>query len=74
MHYVLDQYAGVLGHSEVIDDLFFKLQHQVKGEVRFQRQVMRVMGSLDGIISVATMPVQRRSDHYDLDSMIDRNS
>mmetsp|Transcript_12536 Transcript_12536/g.17207 ORF Transcript_12536/g.17207 Transcript_12536/m.17207 type:complete len:80 (-) Transcript_12536:494-733(-) len=56
MHRVLDLYAGVLGHSEMIDDLFCKLQRQIKAEVGFQRQVMRIMGSLDGIISVATMP------------------
>ena len=57
---MLDLYAGVLGHSEVIDDLFCKLQRQIKAEVGFQRQVMRIMGSLDGIISVATMPTNSK--------------
>lgn len=56
IHHVLDLYAGVLGRSEIIDELFCRLQRQIKGEVTFQRQVMRIMGSLDGIISVATMP------------------
>ena len=55
VHKVLDLYAGKLGHSEAIDELFFKLQKQVKSETVFQRQIMRVLGSLDGIISVSTM-------------------
>lgn len=52
-HKVLDLYANVLGHSDAIDQLFMKLQKQVKVEVQFQREIMRVMGSLDGIISAA---------------------
>ncbi len=55
-HKILDLYAGVLGHSDAIDELFLKLQRQVRSEVSFHRQIMRVMGSLDGIISAATMP------------------
>lgn len=53
---ILDLYAVVLGQSEAIDSLFVKLHRQVKTEIVFQRQILRVMGSLDGIISVATMP------------------
>ena len=62
VHGVLDLYAGSLGHSEAVDDLFCKLQRQIKGEVNFQRQAMRIVGSLDGIINVATMPPQRRQE------------
>lgn len=61
-HKVLDLYAGVLGHSDAIDELFLKLQKHVKAEVSFHRQIMRVMGSLDGIISAATMPRQIEND------------
>ncbi|KAJ1411209.1 WD40-repeat-containing domain protein [Ochromonadaceae sp. CCMP2298] len=53
---VIDLYASMLGHSEAIDELFLKLHKQVRAEVGFQRQILRVMGSLDGIISAATMP------------------
>lgn len=53
---MLDLYASVLGHSDAIDELFMKLHKQVRAEVGFQRQILRVMGSLDGIISTATMP------------------
>lgn len=54
-HRVVDLYAGVLGRSDSIDELFLKLQRQVKAEVGFQRQAMRVVGSLDGIISAASL-------------------
>ena len=50
---ILDLYACVLGHSDAIDELFLKLQRQVKSEVMFQRDVMSVLGSLDGIIQTA---------------------
>lgn len=52
-HVVLDLYGSTLGHSDSIDELFLKLQRQVKVEVGFQRQIMRVMGSLDCIIGSA---------------------
>ena len=59
VHKLLDIYAGSLGgHSDgaVMDDLFCKLHRQVAAELQFQRQVTRVMGSLDGIISAAAVP------------------
>lgn len=59
---MLDLYASVLGHSDAIDELFTKLHKQVRAEVGFQRQILRVMGSLDGIISTATMPRSTSSE------------
>uniref|UniRef100_A0A7S3HET6 U3 small nucleolar RNA-associated protein 15 C-terminal domain-containing protein n=1 Tax=Spumella elongata TaxID=89044 RepID=A0A7S3HET6_9STRA len=59
---MLDLYASVLGHSDAIDELFTKLHKQVRAEVGFQRQILRVMGSLDGIISTATMPRNNASE------------
>lgn len=56
IHKILDLYANVIGHSDAIDELFLKLHKQVRSEVGFQRAILRVMGSLDGIISAATMP------------------
>lgn len=55
-HKLLDMYSSVIGHSDAIDELFLKLAKQVKTEVTFQRQVMKCMGALDGIISASTMP------------------
>ena len=48
---LIDLYGGVLGHSDAIDELFLKLQRQVRMEVSFQRNIMQVMGSLDNIIN-----------------------
>lgn len=66
VHKILDMYAGVLGQSDAIDELFAKLHRQVRDEVGFQRQILRVMGSLDGIISAATMPKQRQHQSLSL--------
>jgi U3 small nucleolar RNA-associated protein 15 len=54
-HRILDLYASVLGRSDSIDELFHKLRQQVKAEVSFHRQVMRVMGSLDELISSSSL-------------------
>lgn len=51
VHRMIDLYADVLGKSDAIDELFLKLQRQVKAEVAFQRQAMKVVGALDGIIA-----------------------
>ena len=52
-HRLMDLYAGVLGHSDSIDDLFLKLYRQVKAEMGMQRKMMKVKGTLDGIISTS---------------------
>jgi U3 small nucleolar RNA-associated protein 15 len=52
-HRVMDLYASVLGHSDSIDELFLKLHRQVRAEIGLQRKMMRVMGTLDGIISTS---------------------
>jgi U3 small nucleolar RNA-associated protein 15 len=62
MHKVLDIYSSVIGHSDMIDEIFMKLHKQVVAEVSFQRQIMRIMGTLDGIISVATAPKIKIND------------
>lgn len=54
-HRILDLYCGVLGQSDAIDELFHKLRQQVKAEVTFHREIMRVVGSLDEIISASEM-------------------
>lgn len=52
---ILDLYGGMLGQSDAIDELFVKLQNHIKGEISFQRQVIKVMGALDGVISAAIL-------------------
>jgi U3 small nucleolar RNA-associated protein 15 len=67
---MLDLYASVLGHSDAIDELFLKLHKQVRAEVGFQRQILRVMGSLDGIVNAATMPRPTAADEEGKDCLL----
>jgi hypothetical protein len=55
VHRILDLYGGALGSSDIIDEQFLKLYRQVKEEVGFQREAMKVMGSLDGIIAASLL-------------------
>lgn len=52
-HKLLDIYSGVLGRSDGIDELFFKLQRQVRSETTFQKQIMRALGSVDCVIQAS---------------------
>ena len=73
-HRIIDLYCGVLGHSDAIDELFHKLRQQAKAEVNFQRQIMRVVGSLDEIISASA--ITRSNDntvHEDVDAVERKN-
>lgn len=73
VHKLLDIYAGTLGgHSDgAMDELFCKLHRQVAAEVQFQRQMTRVMGSLDGIISAAAIPKIIDCAESSLDILLD---
>ncbi len=51
---LLDIYSPVLGRSDGIDELFFKLQRQVRSEITFQKEIMKVLGSLDCVIQAST--------------------
>jgi U3 small nucleolar RNA-associated protein 15 len=59
VHRVLDIYGQVLNTSDAMDELFHKLNQQVKLELSFHRQIMRVMGSLDGIINTGSIRNKR---------------
>jgi len=59
---ILDLYGQVLNHSDAIFELFLKLQEQVKIELKFQRQIMNVMGQLDCIINLSTNPINTTTD------------
>ena len=52
-HRIIDLYSGVLGHSDAIDELFVKLQRQVRAEMQLQQQMRHVIGTLDCIISAS---------------------
>mmetsp|Transcript_8855 Transcript_8855/g.19996 ORF Transcript_8855/g.19996 Transcript_8855/m.19996 type:complete len:396 (-) Transcript_8855:149-1336(-) len=48
---VFETYKPVLGQSEAIDELFTRLGKQVKLEVSCQREVLKLMGALDAVMS-----------------------
>ena len=51
MERILDLYSTVLGQSDAIDELFLKLRKQVKLEYSFHKEIIKVLGSLDGVIN-----------------------
>lgn len=59
-HRIIDMYSCVVGQSDRIDELFMKLHRQVNSEMTFQRDVKRVIGAVDCIINVATMPKRQK--------------
>lgn len=66
---VLDIYGSDIGLSDALTESFRKLLEQVKAEVAFQRQIMRILGSLDGIVNasaVTKLPRDRSTSIVDL--------
>jgi len=52
-HRVLDLYQSSSSGSDAIDELFFKMHKQVKMELHFHKQIMRVKGSLDAVVNAS---------------------
>lgn len=52
-HRLLDLYQSSSSASDAIDELFFKMHKQVKMELHFHKQIMRVKGSLDAVVSAS---------------------
>mmetsp|Transcript_24549 Transcript_24549/g.58253 ORF Transcript_24549/g.58253 Transcript_24549/m.58253 type:complete len:703 (-) Transcript_24549:63-2171(-) len=50
-HRLIDIYASSKGHSDKVDQLFKKLKDQVSLETRAQRDVMKLVGQIEGIIA-----------------------
>jgi len=50
---VLNLYAGQLGQSVMVDELFVKLSQQLREEVRLQKELVKVSGTLDLVLSAA---------------------
>jgi U3 small nucleolar RNA-associated protein 15 len=71
-HRIVDLYCGVLGHSDAIDELFHKLRQQVKAEVSFHREIMRVVGSVDEIISASALTRASDTTVYDELEVLDK--
>ncbi|KIK68106.1 hypothetical protein GYMLUDRAFT_92761 [Collybiopsis luxurians FD-317 M1] len=50
---VIQMYTPILGQSPLIDTLFLRLRKKVLAELRFQKEVRKVKGALDMILSSA---------------------
>jgi U3 small nucleolar RNA-associated protein 15 len=54
MNSILDIYALILGQSQEIDDLFEKIKYHITIEINFQKQLNKVLGTLDLLFSANT--------------------
>lgn len=52
---VLDMYNAVLGQSPIIDALFIRLRRKVQAELRLQKELVKVQGSLDMLFASVTL-------------------
>lgn len=52
-HVLLDIYSQILGYSESIDELFIKLKKHVYTEIVLQKQLIKCISMLDGIINAS---------------------
>ncbi|ETS64481.1 hypothetical protein PaG_00942 [Moesziomyces aphidis] len=55
LNVIVDTYAGVIGQSPLIDDLFGRIWAKVADELRLQRDLMQVRGSLEMILSATAI-------------------
>jgi U3 small nucleolar RNA-associated protein 15 len=69
-HRVIDIYYSIIGYSPMIDSLFQKLLQNVQQEMVFQKDIMRVMGSIDCVINVSTMPKRQKIDDEVLPTIV----
>merc|ERR1712228_966831 len=51
---ILDMYAGVLGQSAPVDELFVKLRRALESEVQLQVELAQLMGAMDVLLAGAT--------------------
>jgi U3 small nucleolar RNA-associated protein 15 len=54
-HKLCDIYGNVAGQSETIDELFDKLRNQIHKECCVQKSLLRIVGQLDAICTMAEM-------------------
>jgi U3 small nucleolar RNA-associated protein 15 len=54
---VFDLYAGVVGKSILVDELFVKMRERLREEIDVQKQFFELMGSLDSLMAAQTRGV-----------------
>ncbi|KAN0062011.1 U3 small nucleolar RNA-associated protein 15 [Thecaphora frezii] len=55
LNVVVDTYASVLGQSPLVDDLFGRIWAKVSDEIRLQKELMQVRGSLEMILASSAL-------------------
>ncbi|EPQ26377.1 uncharacterized protein PFL1_06025 [Pseudozyma flocculosa PF-1] len=55
LNVVVDTYASVLGQSPLVDELFGRIWAKVSDEIRLQRDLMQVRGSLEMILASSAL-------------------
>jgi U3 small nucleolar RNA-associated protein 15 len=51
--FLSDFYSSVVGQSPLIDGLLVKLQQQVSQELRVQKQLFELLGSIDMLLATS---------------------
>ena len=46
-HKLIDIYGGIIGESDVVDELFKKLKHQIGLECKDQKALMLLVGQIE---------------------------
>lgn len=62
---VIRLYSSQLGQSIMVDELFVKLQKQLKSELRLQKDLIKMSGTMDLILSAAPVPVLAAASETD---------
>ncbi|EST08951.1 WD40 repeat [Kalmanozyma brasiliensis GHG001] len=55
LNVIVDTYASVIGQSPLIDDLFGRIWAKVSDELRLQRELMQVRGSLEMVLAATAL-------------------
>jgi U3 small nucleolar RNA-associated protein 15 len=50
-HTLFDLYGGVIGQSVLFDELFLKMRSKLNEEVKVQKEMLKVMGALDVVMT-----------------------
>lgn len=67
-HRLIDVYASVFGMSDTIDELFSKLHKEINYEVSYQKDIMRVMGTIESIVNVSSLSKRKRDNVETIES------
>jgi len=52
---VLSLYAQQIGKSPIVDEWFRKIQNKLHREIKFQKEMLKLLGSIDVIVSSSTL-------------------